>query len=121
MRYSDPSDIDWQACWIISPATAAGTFFGLTFLHKRRESTTFWTKPSWFQNPFQPRSQPLQLWDLGALTEVAGGLGGVINTLSTGQYSRMPEPCLYLLMGLGIWISMGIWLMVFHIERGQPD
>ena len=116
MSYSEHSDIDWLSCWIVSAATTVGTFVGLTFLHKTQKST--WTKPSWFQNPFQPRAQPLQLWDLGGLSLFAAGLGGVIRTLSTGRYDELPEPCLYLFMGLGIWIAVQIWILD-RMKRGH--
>jgi len=122
MNYGPNSDIDWQACWVVSAATLVGTFIGLTFLHRTRNPSIPWVRPSWFENPFQPRTQPLQLWDFSGLSGIAAGVGGAVKIISSGAYDELPAPCLCLFMGFGIWIAVQTWMLVFlRRSRGQSS
>jgi len=109
----NPSDMDWWMCWIIFATVTVGSFAYLVISYRTRELGTSWVKPSWFQNPLQIRSQPLQFLHLVAATTAADGLGGVLSHLPSGRRDQMPELCLPMLIGLGIWISMRIWIIVF--------
>jgi hypothetical protein len=113
------SGFDWQSCWIVATACTISVFIGLTVLHKTRRAVfTSWTKPSWFENPFQARIQTLQFWHAVAFNFMAAGLGGMLGALSKGRHVQLPEPCLYALIGLGIWVSMRIWVLIF-LRKGN--
>jgi hypothetical protein len=105
--------MDWRMCWIIFAAVMGSTFIYLGISYKTRESGASWFKPSWFRNPFQVRSQPLQFLHSVAIATIAEGLGGVLGHLQTVSHDQMPGLYLPVLIGLGFWISMRIWVMVF--------
>lgn len=106
--------VDWQACWIVPLAFALTTYIGLTVLGKASSSSFLsWTKPSWSENPFQPRAQPLQFWHQTAFDFLGTGLGGIIAILSRATYSQLPATSLVTLVGLGIWAAVRVWVLKF--------
>jgi hypothetical protein len=112
LNYGDHSGMDWQSCGVIFAAITICMSFAFIASSKKLQSSILWTEPSWFQNPFQLRTQPLQFWHLCELNAIAAGVGGVLRNLIMGRYAQMPEPCVVLGMGLAIWIALRIWTLV---------
>jgi len=109
-----PLGNDWRVCGIFFAVVMVGTFCGIGGAYQTEGVSTGWNKPSWYQNPFSFRSQPLQFVHLVAFCVIAEGIGGELRGLWTGSYVGTPGPGVSIAIGLGFWIALRLAVMIFH-------
>ena len=72
-----------------------------------------WTKPSWYENPFNFQ-QPIQFFHLAGFVMMVLG----ISQLLTSSFPDLSSPSagvLFLAIGFGDWL--GVWICVFVFRR----
>lgn len=117
----DMSAGDWRVCGIIFGAVAVIGFCAIGGGYQTKEYSSGWIRPSWYQNPFQARCQPLQGVHLVAVCAIAEGIGGILRELATGHYERAALPGICLAIGLGFWVALRLAVLVFHRKYASPN
>ena len=109
-----PSGVGWWVCGVVIAGVAFIAFCGIGGGYQTEGVSAGWIKPSWYQNPFRSRSQPLQSFHLVAVSAMAEGVGGVLRELLSKQYERAPLAGIFLAVGLGAWVALRVAVMMFH-------
>lgn len=102
------SNIDWQSCLYAFIGCSAAIFVGLIVLSRSKRTRMPWSEPSWFNNPFQIRTEPLQFWHLCAFVLMFDGAAGMVSQPNHPAFGGF-----FLLIGLGIWIDIRLWCRFF--------
>lgn len=123
---ASPEGIDWRTylglCGIVFAVVMIGGFCAIGGSYQTKGVSAGWNKPSWDQNPFSFRSQPLQGAHLLYFCAIAAGVSGVLRELWTGRYGDGPQPGIALAFGLGAWIALRVAVMIFHPKQiNQPS
>jgi hypothetical protein len=111
----EQSHLDWKSdivLGIVFGIIGGGVLFGWLTMVKSREGI-IWLEPFTWTAPFFPmRQYPLRFWALGAYNGmIAGGVGFLIHIASHKDGDGLGITLF--LTGLGIWITLKIWMRLF--------
>ena len=118
---SAPSGMAWRVFGIVFAVVLIGGSYSFGGAYRTKGVTTDWIKPSWYQNPFQSRSQPLQFFHLVTVCAIAEGVGALLRALTKAHFERFPAPGIPLGFGLGGWIALRLCVKIFHRKHGASD
>ena len=112
------SNVDWSACVVLFLVCPFMLLFVVGIQAVNPLSAAVWRKPSWYINPFLVK-EPLQFFHLAAFHFMVGGLVGIA-TLPFRSASAAPLAISLLSIGAGVWLGVGLCMLVFSkkMEKG---